>query len=53
MLYRFVVCAGIALLAYYIGREIGRAEPIRMQLKEGHTRRAGTVPPAAEEIPAD
>jgi len=51
MIYRFVVCAGVALLAYYIGREIGRTEPIRMQLKEARIRRAVSHP--AEEIPAN
>lgn len=53
MLYRFVICTGIALLAYYVGREIGRAEPTRIQLNKAGIRRAGNAPHTEEDIPAN
>lgn len=33
MLFRVVVSVGLLALGYYVGREIGRGEPIRKDLK--------------------
>ncbi len=35
MIYRILVGVGLTLLGYYVGREVGRAEPIRKELEEG------------------
>ena len=34
MILRILAGAGLLLLGYYVGREIGRAEPIRKELKD-------------------
>jgi hypothetical protein len=57
MIYRVFVSMGLLALGYYVGREIGRGEPIRKELKywrdeetrkQVHTR-AHTPPPSAED----
>lgn len=56
MLFRVVVSFGLLALGYYVGREIGRGEPIRKDLKtlrdEGERAPASaetlTQPPPAE-----
>jgi hypothetical protein len=34
MIYRILLGMGLILLAYYIGREIGRTEPLRQEMRE-------------------
>ncbi len=37
MIIRVLLGAGLLALGYYVGREVGRAEPIRKQLDEART----------------
>jgi hypothetical protein len=57
MIFRVFVSMGLLALGYYVGREIGRGEPIRKELKDWrddetrkqvHTR-AHTPSPSAED----
>lgn len=34
MIWRLALTSGLILLGYYIGREVGRTEPIRRELAE-------------------
>lgn len=34
MILRLALTSGLILLGYYIGREVGRTEPIRQELRE-------------------
>ena len=33
MIYRIIVGVGLLALGYYLGREVGRAEPVREELR--------------------
>ena len=37
---RVLVASGLLLLGYYVGREIGRTEPVREELRRERDRRA-------------
>lgn len=41
MIWRLALSSGLILLGYYIGREVGRTEPIRRELAEWRKRRGG------------
>jgi hypothetical protein len=53
MIYRIAFCAALAVLAYYIGREIGRTEPIRARLSAARPRRATTGTVSGENLHGD
>ena len=40
MITRILLVAGLILLAYYIGREMGRTEPLRQEMREYRRRSA-------------
>jgi hypothetical protein len=48
MILRLVLGAGLVALAYYIGREVGRTELVREELRKA---RAASAPAAAEASP--
>ena len=47
ILLRLAVNAGLLLLTFYIGRELGRTEPLRREIRE-HRKRRGAAPPDIE-----
>ena len=56
MLFRVFVSLGLLAVGYYVGREIGRGEPIRKDLKDLRDEQAGKEAlsgPQATPPPAD
>ncbi len=41
MILRLALSSGLVLLGYYIGREVGRTEPIRREMREFREQRRG------------
>ena len=41
MILRLALSSGLVLLGYYIGREVGRTEPIRREMHEFREQRRG------------
>ena len=48
MIYRILLGMGLLLLAYYIGREMGRTEPLRREMREYRERNGDSNPPSPD-----
>lgn len=48
MITRILLGMGLILLAYYIGREMGRTEPLRQEMREYRRRRQDASHPSQD-----
>jgi len=49
MITRILLGMGLIVLAYYIGREMGRTEPLRQEMREYRRRRQNMNTPSQEQ----
>jgi len=52
-LFRLLIGVGLYSFGYYLGREVGRLEPIRLELERARKRRGLTIEGRAEDSPGE